>query len=171
MRKTDISHFNDEAASGSAVSTRTAVGGVFSAVGKFLLTGFAVLLITSLVVGISMIVYIIGIASEPVNINLNKIKLSLTSFVYVKNDNDVFKISIQEFKKYGIQVLEEKNLSPKSCSLICKKNDEIIEFIIINEGDPAYKQINDDFMQEERKFFNSESCFRLYYCGWSCNIY
>ena len=89
----------------------------------------------------------------------------------IKNDNDVFKISIQEFKKYGIQVLEEKNLSPKSCSLICKKNDEIIEFIIINEGDPAYKQINDDFMQEERKFFNSESCFRLYYCGWSCNIY
>ena len=93
MRKTDISHYNDEAASGSAVSTGTAVSGVLAGVGKFLLTALGIILITSLVIGISMIVYVIGIASEPLNINLNKIKLSLTSFVYVKNDDG-------EYEKY-----------------------------------------------------------------------
>ena len=93
MRKTDISHYNDEAASGSAVSTGTAVSGVLAGVGKLLLTALGIILITSLVIGISMIVYVIGIASEPLNINLNKIKLSLTSFVYVKNDDG-------EYEKY-----------------------------------------------------------------------
>ena len=87
MRKTDISHYNDEESVESAVSTKTTVSGVFAGVGKFFLTVISIFLITSIVVGISMLVYIIGIASEPLNINLNKIKLSLTSFVYVKNDN------------------------------------------------------------------------------------
>ncbi len=87
MRKTDISHYSDETAAGSAVSAGTAVGGVFASLGKFFVTVLSILLITGLVVAASLFVYIIGIASEPININLNKIKLSLTSFVYVKNDD------------------------------------------------------------------------------------
>ena len=87
MRKTDISHYNDETGEGSAVSRNTIVGGVFSAIGKFFLTGLCVMLVTGIVVGVSMFVYLLGIASEPLNINLSKIKLSLTSFVYVKNDD------------------------------------------------------------------------------------
>ena len=72
MRKTDISHYNDEESVESAVSTKTTVSGVFAGVGKFFLTVISIFLITSIVVGISMLVYIIGIASEPLNISLRK---------------------------------------------------------------------------------------------------
>ena len=103
MRKTDISHYSDETAEGSAISKETVVGGVFSGIGKFLLTGLCIMLVTGIVVGISMFVYLLGIASEPLNINLSKIKLSLTSFVYVKNDDG-------DYEKYQELYSEENRV-------------------------------------------------------------
>ena len=103
MRKTDISHYSDETAEGSAISKGTVVGGVFSGIGKFLLTGLCIMLVTGIVVGISMFVYLLGIASEPLNINLSKIKLSLTSFVYVKNDDG-------DYEKYQELYSEENRV-------------------------------------------------------------
>ncbi len=93
MRKTDISHFSNETAEESAISTASTVEGVFAAAGKFLLTLLCIMAVTGVVVGVSMFVYLLGIASEPLNINLSKIKLSLTSFVYVRNDDG-------EYEKY-----------------------------------------------------------------------
>lgn len=90
MRKTDISIYNDESTSGSSISVGTAVGGFFAALRKVIVTAFMIFLITAVVIGISIIFYLFSIANEPLNINLNKMKLSLTSFVYVlKEDCDV----------------------------------------------------------------------------------
>ncbi len=90
MRKTDISNYNDESTSGSSLSVGAVVGGFFAAFRKVIVTAFMIFLITTVVIGISIIFYLFGIANEPLNINLNKMKLSLTSFVYVlKEDCDV----------------------------------------------------------------------------------
>ena len=90
MRKTDISIYNDESTSGSSISIGTAVGGFFAALRNVIVTAFMIFLITAVVIGISIIFYLFSIANEPLNINLNKMKLSLTSFVYVlKEDCDV----------------------------------------------------------------------------------
>ena len=90
MRKTDISIYYDESTSGSSISIGTAVGGFFAALRKVIVTAFMIFLITAVVIGISIIFYLFSIANEPLNINLNKMKLSLTSFVYVlKEDCDV----------------------------------------------------------------------------------
>ncbi|MBQ8135540.1 MAG: transglycosylase domain-containing protein [Clostridia bacterium] len=95
MRKTDISNFTEETSSGSSVSAGSMVGGVFSTIRKFLVTALMIFLITGFVVGISIVVYLIGIANEPLNIDLNKIKLSLTSFVWVPTNDEG-----TEFEKY-----------------------------------------------------------------------
>ena len=95
MRKTDISNFNDEASSGTSVSTGEAVRGIFSVIRKIILTALMVTLITGFVIIISMVFYIISIANEPNTINLNKLKLNLTSFVYVLKDG-----SDDEFVEY-----------------------------------------------------------------------
>ena len=90
MRKTDISNYNDESTSGSSLSVGAVVGGFFAAFRKVIVTAFMIFLITTVVIGISIIFYLFSIANEPLNINLNKMKLSLTSFVYVlKEDCDV----------------------------------------------------------------------------------
>ncbi len=97
MRKTDISNFNDEASSGTSVSAGESVKGVFSAIRKVILTALMITLITGFVIIMSIVFYIISIASEPNAINLNKLKLNLTSFVYVlKNGSDDEFVEYQE---------------------------------------------------------------------------
>ncbi len=88
MRKTDISKYKDDAAVTSSVSAASVTGRVFSVLGKTLVTALLVMLITGMVLLISMIFYIVDIANEPNTINLNKMKLSQTSKVFVKNEND-----------------------------------------------------------------------------------
>lgn len=88
MRKTDISKYTDESGASGSVSASSIAKRTFSVIGKVLLTGLLIMLITGIVIGISMIFYIIDISNEPLNIDLHKTKLNLTSFIYVQNDND-----------------------------------------------------------------------------------
>lgn len=88
MRKTDISKYTDENGASGSVSASSIAKRTFSVIGKILLTGLLVMLITGIVIGVSMIFYIIDISNEPLNIDLHKTKLNLTSFIYVQNDND-----------------------------------------------------------------------------------
>ncbi len=87
MRKTDISKYTDENNGSSSVSASTITKRIFSVIGKFLLTGLFVMIITGIVIAVSLLFYIADIANEPLNIDLHKIKLNLTSFIYVQNDN------------------------------------------------------------------------------------
>lgn len=95
MRKTDISNYSEERVSGSSVSVWSMIGGFFSGIRKLLLTVLTILLITGLVIAISLVFYIIKVANEPFDINLDKIKLSLTSFVWIPSDDNG-----NEFEKY-----------------------------------------------------------------------
>ena len=89
MRKTDISNYND-AAGKSSVSVGSVVKETFSLIGKFLVTAFLVMIITGVVVGISVLFYIIDIANEPNTINLEDLALNETSHVYVKDESGAF---------------------------------------------------------------------------------
>ena len=87
MRKTDISNYNDDADAGrSSVSVLSVIREFFATIGKLLITGFLVALFTGLVVGVSVLFYIINIANEPSNIDLADLKLNETSHVYVLNE-------------------------------------------------------------------------------------
>lgn len=87
MRKTDISKYTDENNESSHVSAATVAKRTLSVIGKFLMTGLFVMIITGIVIGMSVLFYIIDISNEPLNIDLHKIKLDLTSYIYVQNDN------------------------------------------------------------------------------------
>lgn len=88
MRKTDISNYNDEAPKSSAVSVGSVFREFFALIGKVLMTTFLVALITGMVVLISLVFYVVEVANEPLNINLNKMKLNQTSYIRVLNEND-----------------------------------------------------------------------------------
>ena len=75
MRKTDISNFNEENVSGSSVTVGEAIGAFFSTVRKIIVTMLMILLITGLVIGISLTFYVISVANEPFEINLNNLRL------------------------------------------------------------------------------------------------
>ncbi len=85
MRKTDISKYNDDAGK-SSVSVLSVIREFFSSIGKLLVTAFLVAVFTGLVVGVSVLFYILNIASEPSNIDLEDMKLNETSHVYVLNE-------------------------------------------------------------------------------------
>ncbi len=85
MRKTDISKYQDNSES-SSVSAGSVAREFFGTIGKLLITAFLVALFTGLVVGLSVLFYIIDIANEPSNIDLADLKLNETSHVYVLND-------------------------------------------------------------------------------------
>lgn len=85
MRKTDISKYNDNTGKGS-VSVLSVIREFFSSVGKLLVTAFLVTIFTGLVVGVSILFYILNIANEPSNIDLEDMKLNETSHVYVLNE-------------------------------------------------------------------------------------
>ena len=75
MRKTDISNYSEEKVSGPSVSAGEAVGSFFASIWRVIATILLILFITGFVVGISLIFYIISIASEPLDVNLNNIKM------------------------------------------------------------------------------------------------
>lgn len=85
MRKTDINKFTDETgvetAGENAAVKRTK--GFFSVVWKVVSTLLMILLIACVIVGISVSIYLIGLANEPTGIDLHASKLQLTSFIYV----------------------------------------------------------------------------------------
>ena len=97
MRKTDISNYSEEKVSGPSISAGEAVGSFFASIWRVIATILLILFITGFVVGISLIFYIISIASEPLDVNLNNIKMNLTSFVYVlKEGSDDEYVEYQE---------------------------------------------------------------------------
>ena len=83
MRKTDISKYTDKI--DVPQKSQSAAGAVFSAIGRGLLTVFMVLLVAGLIVGVSMGIFIFGLANEPTGIDLNARSLNLSSFIYTKN--------------------------------------------------------------------------------------
>ncbi len=95
MRKTDISKYKEDASAASPVSAASVARKVCSALGKTVVTLFLVMLITGLVILISLVFYVIDVANEPLNINLNKMKLSQTSKVFVMNDKEEWQEDMQ----------------------------------------------------------------------------
>ena len=90
MRKTDINKFTGEAEQQKAVTTSAAVKGAkraLSIVWKLLSTFLMILCVSFVVVGISVLIYLFGLANEPTGIDLHASKLQLTSFIYVNDEN------------------------------------------------------------------------------------
>ena len=85
MRKTDISKYTDKI--DVPQKNPSGFGAVLSAIGRVLLTVVAVLVVAGIIVGVSMGIYIFGLASEPTGIDLNARSLNLSSFIYTKNPN------------------------------------------------------------------------------------
>ena len=83
MRKTDISKYTDKI--DVAPKKQSGAKGFFSSLGRFLLTALLVLVVTGLIVGISVGIYVLKIANEPTGIDLNARSLNLSSFIYVTN--------------------------------------------------------------------------------------
>ncbi len=89
MRKTDISKYTDKI--DVAPKKQSGAKGFFSSLGRFLLTALLILVVTGLIVGISVGIYVLKIANEPTGIDLNARSLNLSSFIYVENpENDKF---------------------------------------------------------------------------------
>lgn len=87
MRKTDISNYNDEVSNSSSLSVGSVFREFFALIGKILMTTFLVALITGLVVLVSLVFFVVDVANEPLNINLNKMKLNQTSYIRVLNED------------------------------------------------------------------------------------
>lgn len=85
MRKTDINKFTDETGLETAGENAAVKGtkGFLSVVWKVVSTLLMILLIACVVVGVSVSIYLFGLANEPTGIDLNASKLQLTSFIYV----------------------------------------------------------------------------------------
>ena len=92
MRKTDISKYTDKI--DVPAKKQSGVGAFFSAVGRLLLTVVMILLIAGVIVGVSLGIYIFGLANEPTGIDLNARSLNLSSFIYTKNP------TTDEFEEY-----------------------------------------------------------------------
>ena len=83
MRKTDISKYTDRVE--VPRKKQSSVGAFFSAIWRGLMTVLMVLVIAGVIVGASLAIYIIGLATEPTGIDLNARSLNLSSFIYTKN--------------------------------------------------------------------------------------
>lgn len=89
MRETDISKFTEKDIESSM--PEHGAKRCFKAVGRSLFTLFMVLVFTGTIVGISLAIYIGGMAAEPTGINLKAKSINQTSFIYVKNKKGKFK--------------------------------------------------------------------------------
>ena len=83
MRKTDISKYTDKI--DVQPKKRSGVGTALSAIGRFLLTIVLIGVIAGIIVGVSLAIYIFGLANEPTGIDLTARSLNLSSFIYTKN--------------------------------------------------------------------------------------
>ena len=85
MRKTDISKYKDEAAPSILDLALSAAGGVFAFLGRIFFSILLAMAVTGIVIGLSLLFYILGIANEPLTINLDTITLNQTSKIYIQN--------------------------------------------------------------------------------------
>ncbi len=65
MRKTDISKYKDEAAPSILDLALSAAGGVFAFLGRIFFSILLAMAVTGIVIGLSLLFYILGIANEP----------------------------------------------------------------------------------------------------------
>lgn len=89
MRKTDINKYTDEFEQHRAAGTNIAVKGtkgLFSTIWGIISTTLLVLIISCVIVGISVLIYLFQLSGEPTGIDLHASKLQLTSIIYVNND-------------------------------------------------------------------------------------
>lgn len=94
MKKTDINRYVSAAGTGGSKSGPDANAAAATAKTtlkvalKGILTALTILVITGIVVGISMFIYIMGLSGEGANRDLKAYKMKYTSFVYVNNAKD-----------------------------------------------------------------------------------
>ncbi len=89
MRETDISKFTKK--DNDNLTHENGGKRCFKAIGRTLFTVLMVFVLTGIIVGISLSVYVAKIASEPTGINLKAKSVNQTSFIYVKNKKGKFK--------------------------------------------------------------------------------
>lgn len=93
MRETDISQYGEknEPANMNIPPQKGPVRRFFKSIWRIVLTFMVVFATAFLIIGTSLAVYVMGMASEPTGINLKAKELNQTSFIYVKNqDTDEF---------------------------------------------------------------------------------
>lgn len=87
MIKTDISRYGNRKKYSGETSVKSVILRIVSDFFKFLWkifsTAFMVCFVSGIIVGISMVIYIVGVAREPIGIDLRASKLDLTSFIYI----------------------------------------------------------------------------------------
>ena len=89
MKETDISKLTKKKTPGNndiEIDKKGAVKNIFSGLWKMIFTIFMVFVFAFVAVGISLGIYIFGIATEPTGIDLYDISLNLTSHIYVKDE-------------------------------------------------------------------------------------
>ena len=90
MRNTDINKYTDEyknKKSETNVIVTESAKGFFTTVWGVASTVLLVLLISIVILGISVLIYLFQLSSEPTGIDLNATKLQLTSVIYVNDEN------------------------------------------------------------------------------------
>lgn len=85
MRETDISQYTEKNDASNLPAEKGPVRRFFKALWKLVLTVLMVFVSAGVIIGISLSVYIAGIASEPTGINLKAKAMHQTSFIYVQN--------------------------------------------------------------------------------------
>lgn len=89
MRKTDISKFTDDSPQdNSAIIEKSMPRRCLSMIWKIFSTVLLILIISLIVVGISVGIYLLQLANQPTGIDLHASKLNLTSIIYVYDDNN-----------------------------------------------------------------------------------
>lgn len=124
MRKTDISKYTDENDTSSPLSASSVAKKTFSVIGKVFLTTLFVMIITGIVIGVSLLFYIIDIANEPLNIDLNKIKLNLTSTIYVQDDSGEWKEYQTLYSSENRVWVDYQNINPHMIDAIISIEDK-----------------------------------------------
>ncbi len=96
MRTTDISNYKEKEAKSKSTKAASPVKTVLNSAVKVLLTVLLVCFIAGVIVCFNVLIYLVGLASQPSGIDLDARSLNLSSFVYVQNPKT------EEFEEYQI---------------------------------------------------------------------
>lgn len=91
MRKADINQYTGTPIANKAVDVQAVSTGksVFTMIFKIILTSMIILFIAMSIVGVSVVSYIANNAKQSVDLDLRSLKIDLTSFIYVNNEDGV----------------------------------------------------------------------------------
>lgn len=96
MRTTDISKYKEKESKKKGTNQTSPVKTALSCALKVLLTVLLVCFIAGVIVCFNVLIYLVGLASQPSGIDLDARSLNLSSFVYVQNPET------EEFEEYQI---------------------------------------------------------------------